>query len=485
MSSQRLTYEPTAATGAARPVPQPSAAPRHAMQPRHAAQPQPVARSRRRFQLPAGAAFLLQASITVFFLAGSAAPTPLYALYQREWGFSPITTTVIFGVYAVAVLVALLFVGSLSDHVGRRPVLLAAIAVQAVTMVLFATAGSVPVLLAARIIQGLATGAAVGAVGAGLVDLHRSRGTVANAVAPITGTATGAIGAGLLVQYLPDPAHLVYLILLGIFVAQWIGVALMAESATPKPGALAALRPRMSVPASVRGPVLAAIPALIAVWSLASFYGSLGPALIGQLAGSQSAVLGALALFILAGAGAVTVLVLRAAPPRLMMLLGMTTLLAGVGVTLLAITSGSVALFLAGTAVAGVGFGAGFQGAIRTVLPLAAAHERAGVLSTMFVVSYLALGLPAVIAGYVVVHGGGLLTSAREYAVAVMILAALAILGLARRPAQRVVAAEGAVSADGAGAGGGMSASATPSGPTREAEPSQVMATCGAVSADR
>jgi MFS family permease len=418
MSSQRLTYEPARAARAAGPGP------------RHAA-----ARQRgRRFQLPAGAAFLLQASITVFFLAGSAAPTPLYALYQREWGFSPITTTIVFGVYAVAVLVALLFVGSLSDHIGRRPVLLAAIAVQAATMVLFATADNVPALLAARVIQGLATGAAVGAVGAGLVDLHRSRGTVANAVAPVTGTATGAIGAGLLVQYLPDPAHLVYLVLLGIFIVQWIGVALMAESATPKPGALAALRPRISVPAALRGPVLAAIPALIAVWSLGSFYGSLGPALIGRLAGSQSAVLGGLALFVLAGAGAVAVVVLRTAPARLVMLLGMTTLLAGVGVTLLAIAISSVGVFLAGTAVAGVGFGAGFQGAIRTVLPLAAAHERAGVLSALFVVSYLGLGLPGVIAGYLVVHGGGLLASTREYAIAVMILAALAILGLARRP---------------------------------------------------
>jgi predicted MFS family arabinose efflux permease len=419
MSSQRLTLEPPAArepTAAARPA--------RADQPYGARQPG---------RLPAGAAFFLQASITVFFLAGSAAPTPLYAFYQREWGFSPITTTVVFGVYALAVLTALLLVGSLSDHIGRRPVLLTAIAVQAATMLLFATAGNVTVLLAARVVQGLATGAAVGAVGAGLVDLHRSRGTLANAVAPITGTATGAIGAGLLVQYLPDPAHLVYLILFGIFLVQFAGVALMAESATLKPGALAALRPRLSVPRSVRGPVLAAIPALIAVWSLASFYGSLGPAVVGQLAGSQSAVLGGVALFVLAATGAVTVLVLRAAPPRLIMLLGMAALLAGVGITLLAVTLGSVALFLAGTAVAGAGFGAGFQGAIRTVVPLAAAHERAGVLSTLFVVSYLALGLPAVIAGYVVVHGGGLLASTREFGVAVMVLAALAIGGLARR----------------------------------------------------
>ena len=229
-----------------------------------------------------------------------------------------------FGVYAVAVLVALLIVGSLSDHIGRRPVLLAAIAVQAATMVLYATADSVPALLAARVIQGLATGAAVGAVGAGLVDLHRSRGTVANAVAPVTGTATGAIGSGLLVQYLPDPAHLVYLVLLGVFVVQWIGVALMAESAhaqarrAGRPAA-ADQRPRRAPrpraggdPGPDRGVVAGRLLRLAR------------PGAIGRLAGSQSAVLGGLALAVLAGAGAVAVLVLRAAPARLMLLLGTT-----------------------------------------------------------------------------------------------------------------------------------------------------------------
>src|SRR3954469_15911630 len=101
-------------------------------------------------RLSTTAALYLQASIVVSFLAGSSAPTPLYAVYQAQWGFSPITTTVVFGVYAMAVLFALLTVGSLSDYVGRRPVLLVAIAMQAVTMLLFTTAHSVPDLMAAR-----------------------------------------------------------------------------------------------------------------------------------------------------------------------------------------------------------------------------------------------------------------------------------------------------------------------------------------------
>ncbi len=145
--------------------------------------PQPTGAGR----LRSSAALYLLASITVFLLAASSAPTPLYAVYQDHWGFSPITTTLVFGVYALAVLAALLIIGSLSDHVGRRPVLLVALAVQVVAMVVFATAGAVSELVLARILQGLSTGAAVGAVGAGMLDLHRGRGTIANAVSPVIG----------------------------------------------------------------------------------------------------------------------------------------------------------------------------------------------------------------------------------------------------------------------------------------------------------
>src|SRR5689334_15085041 len=98
------------------------------------------------------------ASITVSFLAASSAPTPLYATYQAAWGFSSLTTTVVFGVYAVALLATLLIAGRLSDYVGRRPVLLAGIAGQVLAVLIFADAQSVAALLAARIVQGLATG---------------------------------------------------------------------------------------------------------------------------------------------------------------------------------------------------------------------------------------------------------------------------------------------------------------------------------------
>ncbi|HEX3567095.1 MAG TPA: MFS transporter [Acidimicrobiales bacterium] len=388
---------------------------------------------RRRLRLPTTVAFALLVSIVVSFLAGSSAPTPLYRLYQSEWGFSPMTITVVFGIYAVAVLLALLTAGTLSDHVGRRPVLLVALILQGAVMVIFATAGGVPALLVARVVQGLSTGAAVGAVGAGMLDLDKTKGTIANAVAPVTGTATGALLSGLLVQFLPDPTHLVYLVLLGIFIIQALGVALMSETSTPMPGALASLRPHVGVPPVVRRPLLVAIPALVAVWSLGGFYASLGPDLVREVVGSSSPVLGGAALFVLAGFSALTVLVLRATPPRMVMFLGTVALITGVGITLVAVALTSGVVFFIGTAVGGVGFGAGFQGAMRTVLPLAAPHQRSGVLSAIWVVSYLALGLPAIVAGFLVVHGGGFLSTTWEYGIAVMVLAALALVGVAWR----------------------------------------------------
>ncbi len=261
--------------------------------------PQGARRPRRQ-----GLALLLLASIIVSFLAASSAPTPLYAYYAARWGFSPLATTVVFGVYALAVLTSLLTFGKLSDHAGRRPVLLAGLAGQAVAMVLFTTAAGLGTLLAARVVQGAATGASLGAAGAAMLDLDRRRGALANSSAPATGTAVGALISALAVQYLPAPTHLIYLVLLGAFAAQAAGVLALTETPPFRPGALRSLAPDIRLPRAVRSEVAIAAPVLLAVWALADFYGTLGPALAAILLHSSSVVYGGLALFILAAVDA-------------------------------------------------------------------------------------------------------------------------------------------------------------------------------------
>ena len=372
------------------------------------------------------------ASITVSFLAASSAPTPLYATYQKAWGFSALTTTVVFGVYAIAFLSALLTAGRLSDHIGRRPVILTGIAGQIVTMAVFADAHNVGALVAGRIVQGVAAGASIGAIGAGMLDIDQVRGAVANATAPGLGTASGALLSAFAVQWLPAPRQLVYLALAAVFVAQAFGVALLPETSPRVPGAWRSLIPQVALPAQTRRPLLAAAPVLFAVWALAGFYGSLGPSLIDHLVGTASVVDAGLGLGILAGVAALTTFVLRATPAARVMLIGTNTLVIGVAVVLVSIWAASPPGFFAGTGLAGVGFGAGFQGGIRLVAPLAHPDQRAGVLSVLYTVSYLGLGIPAVAAGFAVVKGGGLVATSDEYGIAVILLAAFATLNLIR-----------------------------------------------------
>ena len=399
-------------------------------------------RFRSRSTLSPNVAFGLLTSILLMLLASSSAPTPLYATYQAKWGFSAIMITVIFGVYAVAVLLSLLVFGSLSDHIGRRPVLLAALVMQAGVMLLFAFAGGLDVLLLARVLQGLATGVAVGAIGAGLVDLHPGRGPVANAAGAMSGTASGALGSALLVQFLPSPTRLVYLVLLGAFLIQAIGVVMIAESSARKPGALQSLRPTIAVPTRVRSTLAIAAPSLIAVWALAGFYGSLGPSLTALISGSDSTILGGGSLFVLAGSGALTVLMFRRVDPRTFSIVGSSLVIVGVAIVLVAASSRSIVAFFIGTAIAGAGFGGGFQGGLRTIVPLAEPTERAGVISVAYIICYLAMGLPAILAGFLVVHGT-VLHTALQFGGAVIVLAGLTVAGMtlsavrsrARRPA--------------------------------------------------
>ncbi|EWM10834.1 major facilitator superfamily transporter [Kutzneria sp. 744] len=383
-----------------------------------------AARSGTRGRRSGTATLLLLASLVVSLLAASSAPTPIYAIYQAEWGFSPITTTIVFGVYAVSVLVSLLIFGKLSDHVGRKPVLLVTLVVEAATMIVLATAGGVPALLVARIVQGLATGAAVGAIGAMMLDIDAKRGQLANALTPGIGTGSGALLSALLVSFLPAPTHLVYYVLVALFLLQALGVTFIRETVTRAPGALASLRPEIALPRSVRAHLIAAAPVLFAAWALAGLYGALGPALLGKLLGGNNTILAGVLLVAFAGVASAMVLVLRSVSATAVMLTGSITLFAGVAVTLASLGLGSVALFFVGTVISGAGFGAGFPGRHPDRGPAGrAARAVPARCLCLYVVSYLGFGVPAVVAGVLTVDGPGLFGAATAYGVAVMVLA--------------------------------------------------------------
>jgi predicted MFS family arabinose efflux permease len=396
----------------------------------------------RRAVLSSGTAFWLQATVLIVLLAASSAPTPLYPIYQSLWDFPPVVLTVVFAVYALALLAALLTVGSLSDHIGRRPVLLAALTLEIASMLVFAMAESAAILIIARIIQGFATGAAIGAIGAYLVELeptaHEGLGTALNSAGPVLGLAAGALASSLIFAAAPGAIHLVYLVLVALLVLQTIGTAFAPETATRRPGALKSLRPRVSFPAAVRPSALWVLPAAVAVWALGGLILSLGPNVVRSLTGQDSIVFTGLIVAALTGTGGLAIALLGRTPPARILALGMGALLVGMAGTLGAAVAGAVELYFAATIVAGIGFGAGFLGVMRTLLPLAAASERAGLVSAIYVVSYLAMSVPAVVAGGIA-GAAGLIPTLIGYTGAVIVLTIFVLTGLLQRRRAGVV----------------------------------------------
>jgi MFS family permease len=373
----------------------------------------------------------MEAAVLVLFLAASAAPTPLYRVYQARWGFSASTLTAVFAVYVLFLLMTVLIFGSLSDHVGRRRVIVTALAIDTAACILFLLAHGVEALFAARALQGIAVGLAGSALGAALLDL-RPAGSGAPLVTTNGGTvglALGALGTSLLVQYGPLPAKLIWWLLLGAFLAAILLVAATPESGTVRPGALASLRLNVSVPRSARGTFARAVPCLVAVWALGGFYLSLGPSLAAQLSGSSNLLWGGIIAFLLTGLGAVTSFAFRSSAPPTVMLGGCLALLGGAAVTIAAIVAGTPALLLLGTAVAGLGFGPANLGGYRVIMARATAGNRAGLIAATYTVDYVALGLPALIAGVATTHFG-LHDTALVYSVVIALLAAAAAGGV-------------------------------------------------------
>jgi MFS family permease len=393
-----------------------------------AVQKLPSAERSRRLSRPV--AFAAIAAIFVTFSAASAAPSPLYVVYQQQWGFSATTLTVVFAVYVVGLIAALLVLGALSDHIGRRPVLAAAIALEAVSLVLFLTAGDVSVLLAARLLQGIATGAAMTTLGAALVDLNPphapGRAGLVNGIAPVAGLAVGALGCGALVQFAPSPTHLIWaLLLLGMVLAALV-VSLMPETSARRPGGAASLVPRLGVPARLRTDVFALVPIIVASWALGGLYLSLGPSVAAGVFGLSNHLIGGLVVTLLCGTGAISSFLLRGVPTRRVLTIAGTPLTAGVVTSLVGLEANNVVLAAAGTVLSGIGFGASALATFGTLAVLAAPAERGELFAVALVIAYVAFSVPAVIAG-LAASEIGLHTTALVYGLVVAVLAAAAL----------------------------------------------------------
>ncbi|EYT61048.1 major facilitator transporter [Curtobacterium flaccumfaciens UCD-AKU] len=349
------------------------------------------------------AGFWILAAMLLVSVASSAVPSPIYPVYAAEWHLTPLMLTGVFAIYVAGLLASLLIAGRLSDHVGRKPVLVVGGLGVALSLGLFAAADGVVALIVDRIVQGVSVGLLIGALGAALIDnsleRHPTMAGVLNGVIPPIALATGALSSGALVQWGPAPEQLVYLLFGALLVLLVLALSVVPEQVERRPGALRSLRPTISVPRSSRRLFRGVAGSLVASWALGGMFLSLVPSALGAVFGITNHFAAGALIAVVTGVGALTGLAIQRMDTRRAVLLGLVALVLGPIITVSFVFAHSLPGMVVGSAVAGVGFGAGFQAPLRMLLATAAPTHRAGLLSTIYVVSYLAFGVPSVIGG--------------------------------------------------------------------------------------
>lgn len=365
--------------------------------------------------------------VTAVFMLSNAA-TPLYVLWQRSIGFSKGTLTVVFACYIAGLLASLLVSGIASDRLGRKVVLLPALALGLVACAVFATAESVAALIVARLLTGIAVGAVVSAGMAAVTDVagpaRRPLAALVASCAMVVGAGLGPLLAGVLAQTLPGPTVTVFVVEAALLLTAVVTVLRMPLRRPQERGQGRWVR-IPGVPAEGRVPLLLGIAAFAPGITATSFVLSLGPSLLAGLLHSNSRILaGAMAFVMFTAATGAQFAVQRAKRRQVLLASGASTVLA-MAVLVAAVRSGSVVLLVLAAVLAGAGQGLG-QLAGLSLLSAAVPTERlAEANAALNVGGYLPAGLLPVAAGYLS-DAIGLTTGATVFAA---VLAGLALVG--------------------------------------------------------
>jgi MFS family permease len=347
-------------------------------------------------------AYPLLIALLAVALGVSGAPAPLYGVYQREWHLAPITTTLVFAVYAVTALGAVLVAGQVSDRYGRKPILVAAVVVMVIGLVIFMTAHGVVALFVARALHGAAVGATVVAGSAALLDLRPQDGARSGHLSGImfnVGMAVTILSASLLAQFGPDPLVTPYAVVGLVVLVLLLNLLLMEETH----GNRATTRIRLtrpSVPPVIRHDFRFAVLGVMASWSVLGVYLSLFPAFAGQSTGIHSLVFGGAVVAAMASAAAVSQAVGVRVVPRTAAIIGDFATAAALVASVLALDSHRAWLVAGAAVFMGLSFGLAFGGSLRHLGRVVPADHRGEVMSAYYVLAYSAMAVPTILAGW-------------------------------------------------------------------------------------
>src|SRR5437763_9644676 len=387
------------------------------------------------------AAWVAAADIAVLFM-GSTLLTPLYVLYQRKYGFSQITLTLVYSAYVIGNIAALFLLGRVSDQIGRRRTTLPAMAIAGIATLTFMLDAGTATIFAGRVMSGLAIGIASGTGTAWVAELasdqSKSRASVLATGGNLVGLALGPLVAGMLARYAPWPLELAYVVYLVLLVLTALFIAATPETVERRVRHLdeLSLRPRLGVPREIRSPFLAPAVTAFATFALIGYYAALLPSLMAEDLGQRSPAIGGLVVAELFVAGIATVGATGTLAPRTAMLSGLALLPPSLGLLVAAEIGHSMTLLVAATTLAGVAAALGYRGSLQVVNAIAPDDRLAEVISSYLLTCYLANSLPIIGVG-VLAGVSGLPVASYVFAATIVLLAVAAVvIGIKYPPPQ-------------------------------------------------
>ncbi|WP_029151326.1 MFS transporter [Microbacterium indicum] len=350
--------------------------------------------------LPHGPGFWIIAAAFLTAMAFSTVPTPIYAIYQQRDGFPTIVVTVIFAVYAVGVMLSLYLAGHVSDWLGRRRVILAALALNLLAAILFLAWDGLAGLLVARFVNGLGIGIITATATAHLSELGAETGRsgvrsqIVSTFANLGGLSLGALIAGVLVTTAPAPTTTPYVVFALLLAVEIVLVALVPETVEHREERPAYSPQRVAVPAASRGAYLAAAAGAFAAFAVFGTFTGLSSTFLVGLLGEHSHLLAGAAPFIVFMAASLAQIATVRMPIRAQMILAIVAAVAGLALISAGAVAASLALFLLGGGAAGAGVGILFRSALGTAGSLAAPEKRGEALAGIFLIGYAGMTFP-------------------------------------------------------------------------------------------
>ena len=335
--------------------------------------------------------------VAVLFM-GSTLLTPIYDLYRSSYGFSQFVLVLLYAVYVIGNLLALLFFGGLSDQIGRKPIVFAALGLAAISAAMFLAAGSLPWLFIARIISGIAVGIGSGAATAWITEFtpaeRRPRAASMMTGFNFIGLALGPLLAGPLIEYAPHPLRLPFAAYLSILAL--IGLLVATQPETMRERAKPSYIPRLGVPLGVRAAFVAPAATGFAAMAVVGFYAALGPTTIRNDLGIANRALISLVVAELFVVAAAVILASQKLPARKAMLIGLAATPLGMALLIIAQRTASLAAMLAGTAVCGVAGALGYRGGLTVANALAPPERRSEIASAFFICCFCGNAVPII-----------------------------------------------------------------------------------------